>query len=546
MSLPFLPGNTFTDPAKDKFHVSQSLGYKNGYPLTKLSARGIGGEIHPVTKANQMSAAEFDELAQMKPTLTYGDPAPEHPVQFVPAHVAFDKRVLQFKAFFNQTVHESAVEDYRVRFVKIYYYLEDDSISVVEPVVENSGIPQGKLIKRQRLPKDEMGQIWHWKDLNLGIDVSLYGTSFHVYDCDEYTRNFMESEGMDLNPPEGCPSDPYTQRRRAPQYTFQTPAAFDKLKQFLEMDRKVLRFYCVWDDRENMFGEMRKFVLHYYMVDDSIEVLDLRQTNDGRDPYPVFLRRQRLPKDRSDVARDFPAVVLEVTDHEIADWYTPADLGIGRTIGVLGRRFLLYDCDDFTKLYYRNMFNIQDFTPIDIESPQSSLRQPELPPYNGYGTIEDSIQNCRSLIPQPPKKDFIRMLENDGKVLRFSASMVSKFTEDKNRKFIISYRLSDDMFTIYEPPQRNAGIIAGKFLERTRIKKPDCDPQKPEFYGPHDLIVGQTIDVFSHKFLIEDADEYVLKYMEERSDEFPTETIEALRKKHTTEAAPATDNDNSA
>ena len=122
-----------------------------------------------------MSAAEFDEIAQMKPTLTYGDPAPDHPVQFVPAHVAFDKRVLQFKAFFNQTVHESAVEDYRVRFVKIYYYLEDDSISVVEPVVENSGIPQGKLIKRQRLPKHEMGQLWHWKDLNIGIDVDLYG-----------------------------------------------------------------------------------------------------------------------------------------------------------------------------------------------------------------------------------------------------------------------------------------------------------------------------------------------------------------------------------
>ena len=30
----------------------------------------------------------------------------------------------------------------------------------------------------------------------------------------------------------------------------------------MEMDRKVLRFYAVWDDRDSMFGEMRKFIIH--------------------------------------------------------------------------------------------------------------------------------------------------------------------------------------------------------------------------------------------------------------------------------------------
>ena len=44
--------------------------------------------------------------------------------------------------------------------------------------------------------------------------------------------------------------------------TYKTPTDFDKLRQFLEMDRKVLRFYCVWDDRDKMFGQMRKFILH--------------------------------------------------------------------------------------------------------------------------------------------------------------------------------------------------------------------------------------------------------------------------------------------
>ena len=49
----------------------------------------------------------------------------------------------------------------------------------------------------------------------------------------------------------------------------------------------------------------------------------------------------------------------------------------------------------------------------------------ELPPYNDMGSLEDSLQSCLSLVPQPPKKDFIKMLENDHKVLRFEAVMVS-------------------------------------------------------------------------------------------------------------------------
>ena len=48
----------------------------------------------------------------------------------------------------------------------------------------------------------------------------------------------------------------------------------------------------------------------------------------------------------------------------------------------------------------------------------------EIPPYNGFGSLEDSLQSCLSLFPQPPKKDFIRMLENDNKVLRYEATLV--------------------------------------------------------------------------------------------------------------------------
>ena len=109
-------------------------------------------------------------------------------------------QVLRFNAYFKQTVHESPNEHFRVREVSIFYYLEDDSISVVEPVMDNSGIPQGKLIKRQRLPKNDLGDFWHWKDLNLGIDVTFYGKVFHIYNCDKWTTVSIGSKNNNDSP----------------------------------------------------------------------------------------------------------------------------------------------------------------------------------------------------------------------------------------------------------------------------------------------------------------------------------------------------------
>lgn len=528
--LPFLPGNSFKDPTQSKYHRSHSLGYKNGYAVQNRPQVGIGGVALPF---NQLSEQELDELANYKPTLTYGQAKQAPPEDFIPAHVAWDKKVLKFNAYYKQTVHETPDEHFRVRHVNIYYYLEDDSIAVVEPHVENSGVPQGKLIKRQRLPKTDEGDIWHWKDFNLGMNVTFYGKIFRLYDCDKWTRNYLESEGLEINSPENPPDDPYIERRKeaAAPKTFKTSSDFDKQRQFLEMDRKVLRFHCIWDDRDNMFGETRPFLIHYYLVDDTLEVREIHKPNDGRDPFPVLICRQQVPKDRYNVESTFPAVVMELTDQEIKKYHRPEDFGIGKTVSLYNRKFLIYDLDNFTKAFYWKNFNVSDFTPFDVSQVTKGFSKMEIPPYNGFGSQEDSLQSCLSLIPQPPKKDFIKMLENDGRVLRFEATMDSIKPEDRGRRFIISYRLSDDMITIHEPPVRNSGIIGGKFLERTRVAKPVCTPDQPQFYGPQDFSIGAVVEVFKHRFIITGADRYVLSYMEEHSNQFPASTMGSLREK---------------
>lgn len=73
---------------------------------------------------------------------------------------------------------------------------------------------------------------------------------------------------------------------------------FDTLRQFLEHDGHVLRFYGVWDDTESMFGDVRELVLHYFLSDDTIEIKEVVPVNAGRDAVPLFLNRQKLPKVR--------------------------------------------------------------------------------------------------------------------------------------------------------------------------------------------------------------------------------------------------------
>ena len=113
----------------------------------------------------------------------------------------------------------------------------------------------------------------------------------------------MESEGIHVNQPELIPRDPYLSKRQqaADMKTYKTKNEFDKLKQYIEMDRKVLRFYAIWDDRSQMFGEQREYIIQYYLVNDTMEIREVHQANDGRDPFPILISRHKIPKDRSNV-----------------------------------------------------------------------------------------------------------------------------------------------------------------------------------------------------------------------------------------------------
>ncbi|VDQ02468.1 unnamed protein product [Trichobilharzia regenti] len=195
--------------------MSHTLSLKNGFQYAKPYPEvGIGGR--PL-KVNQLTEEELDELANFQPTLTYGRAKQAPPSAFVPAHVALHNKVLRFYGYFKETVNESPAEHYRVRLVQIFYFLEDDSMSVMEPPQNNSGIPQvsvrlfqhswlflwydsevascyfilstlGKLVRRHRIPKNDVGDCYNWRDLNLGISLPIYGRVYRITNCDKFTK----------------------------------------------------------------------------------------------------------------------------------------------------------------------------------------------------------------------------------------------------------------------------------------------------------------------------------------------------------------------
>ena len=92
------------------------------------------------------------------------------------------------------------MENWRLRKVVIYFYLNDGTIYVCEPKVENSGIPQGVFMKQQRIPKTNGKGDWYtWRDFNIGINMKFYDHVFRIVNCDLFTRKFLTAEGIKLN-----------------------------------------------------------------------------------------------------------------------------------------------------------------------------------------------------------------------------------------------------------------------------------------------------------------------------------------------------------
>ena len=92
-------------------------------------------------------------------------------------------------------------------------------------------------------------------------------------------------------------------------------------------------------------------------------------------------------------------------------------------------------------------------------------REKEVPPYTGFGSEADSKTSCGGLEPRAPQRDFFKFMNKDrdgfdSHILRFSARLVLDGKVDTQRKFVVSYFLSDDSILVNLIPEQNSGTYS--------------------------------------------------------------------------------------
>mmetsp|Transcript_83438 Transcript_83438/g.269912 ORF Transcript_83438/g.269912 Transcript_83438/m.269912 type:complete len:744 (+) Transcript_83438:109-2340(+) len=517
-NLPNLPGFSYPQ-YKENHHKSQTWNVHNAQRVEQK--HGLTHEKPKFVKAmrpqetwrtgslpDSTTRANFKANAQMA----------EHTE--LPAWDAFDRHVLRFYGHFKEAVVETNLENHRMRKVMVYYYLEDDTCHVIEPRQDNSGIPQGQLIRRHRFPAPGGGYL-RPEDLQVGGTVQIYGRCFLITDCDDFTRSYYVQAGAEQPGPLPQEQDPFAQTRAAMRVTKAAqPRTYEKIyreamlggghinadmQQFMEWDRKVCRFYAVIDDLSLPQFERRPFLVLYFLADDTVEIREQYPLNSGRDAFPIFFGRRRMPRGVAKVHGPFEKALDKKECVRITDF------SVGRVQELMGYSFFIYDADGFTRRYFEDELGQKLDECIDVRLPERAVPRPKTPPYTGYGSWDDSMGAVHSLLPKPPRKDVAKLYSNDGKVLHFTAQYANPKPEDVDRCFVVNFNLADDSLSIHEPPQRNLGIVTGKFLEQGV----HVNQITGKLFQPRDLYPGAIIKVYNREFEIIDMDEYTRKYIED-------------------------------
>ncbi|EDV98557.1 EF-hand domain-containing family member C2 [Drosophila grimshawi] len=545
--MPLLPGTLFREVNKAYYPKSQTLLNFRGIPM--LSDRHVAMPEDPAGVVIDIACPPANAHALYPPRT-----GPR-----LPPWLAYDKKVLFFRAYLKQTLQENYHAPYMVRHFKVYYYMEDGTLEIYEPKVENSGIVQGCILHRQRVPKPPPceNEFISIIDLNVDRTVQIYDRNYHFVDCDRFTRDFLNKRGIVVPDPVMAAIDPAAGvSKRGQSRPSNPPEKRHPFAQFLKYDRQILKFQAYWDDRTDM-GDVRKLEVCYYLADDTIEVKEAHITNSGRDGPTVFLKRGRLQREFDGMlmpGQQTPKTLLNVLgtarnvrycvdplnmgNKEIL-YYGQRDLQIGTVINVYGRAVVITDMDPFTKQYYRDHYGIEDFTPIAVPT-RSDVCKPYdkssrvLPPFNGWGSFEDSAGNCVSIVAKRPKTDFRKFIKLDRYVLRFGAKMLSTIRENCERIFVISYYLSDDTMQVQEIAVRNSGFLGGVFMKRGRVLIPGQETftcKQPQYYKPCNFFIGGTMVIRDFIFYLASADEFTLMYMEHHPEQFPHCDIEKILEK---------------
>ena len=189
--------------------------------------------------------------------------------------------------------------------MKLVYHLDDETFSLTEPFSDNSGHMQGRMFHSQKIPRHDRrvgNDCLSWKDIKIGEDIVLFGRTYRIINCDDFTKNFLEDRGIKVKTSEPIPIDSWNLARH-----FMTDKAREaEVKRFFQEKEKSsemnswvqipesLIFILAWLDRKTDFSGdkvKRTFKLTISTSDDSISMTELTPGFGNQ----LFLKTERLP-----------------------------------------------------------------------------------------------------------------------------------------------------------------------------------------------------------------------------------------------------------
>ncbi len=254
------------------------------------------------------------------------------------------------------------------------------------------------------------------------------------------------------------------------------------------MDQGVLRFYAFFKeaviDSNVESHRIRRVIIQFYLSDGSLEVVEPRSVNSGIDGGS-FLKRGHVPNE------DFGGRS-----------YSKNDFFVNSTVSLYGRRFSIYDCDDYTrKLLGNEQCPAGTTPPIDEFSVKKAARKPSSPAKSSH---------------TPRKKRFIVSKSDDSEqtsILRYFAKWQHPDDEEHLELYKIHYYLEDGSIEIIVANKKELRhqMFPTLLIRNVQTKTPavsvtDIGTDK-EYISDDDLRVGSVVTIQDRPMLIYAADD---------------------------------------
>uniref|UniRef100_A0AC35UIM7 DM10 domain-containing protein n=1 Tax=Rhabditophanes sp. KR3021 TaxID=114890 RepID=A0AC35UIM7_9BILA len=344
----------------------------------------------------------------------------------------------------------------KIREMKLIYHLDDDSFSLFEKKTNNSGYIQGRLFRRQKVPKaikrignDHLS----WRDLNIGEDLNIFGQTYHITSCDEFTKRFLRSNGIQLKEEEEIvPKDSWTLSRMDKPNPNQNIDLCQNITHYQTLPN-YMTFYLAWLDTENDFHISNKIKRTFKMTIDTTDDTVVMYETTPLYNNQLFLKGVKLAYFTSDGTQRY---------------YRSGNLYPGLWIEIYSRPMFIYDAEG-------------------KDTRQYLIQQ--------YGDMEFGSCPYDILLKGPTPKTF----EISLKEMIFEAQTDAL----KSFQFLFVYNNDEKIVNVFEKSKYRRWSKGRPFLEEVDVSH----------LSPYEFDIDKTICLYKWKFKLIDASPVTREYI---------------------------------